>query len=178
MNEKLVDAQDIFLGKINHLCNKFGLNNVMAQLYAVLYFNNKPMSLDEMAERLKISKGSVSVNIRGLERYGVVHRTWVKGTRKDYYEAEPDIYKVITDRIKSMTNSRLSELGDMINESCRAINSVEVHDKETTESVRVFKQKLDQLKSLHDKASSLFELMNSTVLNSMFKGSPVEAKKA
>ena len=55
------DAQDDILGKINQVCGKFGLNNIMAQLYAVLYLNNKQLSLSELAARLKISKGSASI---------------------------------------------------------------------------------------------------------------------
>src|SRR3989338_5100918 len=105
MNDKLLKAQDLFLDKINNICNKFGLNNIMAQLYVMLYFNNNPLSLDDMVERLKISKGSASVNIRALERYGAVRQVWVKGSRKDYYEAEPDISKIIFDRTKSMVKN-------------------------------------------------------------------------
>jgi len=84
MNEDLVKAQDVFLQKINKICRDFGLNNIMAQLYAILYFSKEPLSLNDMLERLKISKGSVSINIRALERYGAVRRIWVKGSRKDY----------------------------------------------------------------------------------------------
>ena len=77
MNEELLKAQDIILAKVDYICSKVGLNNVMAELYFILYFSHKPLSLDEMAERLNISKGSVSVNIRALERYGAVKRMWI-----------------------------------------------------------------------------------------------------
>ncbi|MDD5438832.1 MAG: hypothetical protein PHS37_01435 [Candidatus Omnitrophica bacterium] len=169
MTEKLESAQDVFLGKINRICNKFGLNNVMAQLYAVLYLSNKPLSLTDMVERLKISKGSVSVNIRALERYNAVRRVWIKGSRRDYYEAEQDIYKVIFDRIKSMAGSRLSEFEDMINSSCRAVDTVVPADSEDEESIKVFKRRLDTLKNLHHKAQSLFELFDASALTMLKK---------
>src|SRR3989338_5217258 len=98
-HENLIKVQDIFLNRINHICKKLGLNNVMAQLYAILYLNNEPLSLDDMVERLKISKGSASVNIRALESYGAVRRVWMRGSRRDYYEADTDIVRVVTDRI-------------------------------------------------------------------------------
>lgn len=167
MNEKLEKAQDIFLDKINQMCNKFGLNNIMAQLYAILYLSNKPLSLDDMLERLKISKGSVSTNIRALERYGVVRRVWIKGSRRDYYEAEYDIKKVILDRIKSMAESRLSEVDDMISASYNALNSINASDNETEEAIKAFGQKLEALKDLQDKAKSLFSIFNSELLNNI-----------
>ena len=158
MNNELLEAQDIVLAKISTICNKFGLNNIMAQLYAVLYFSGKPVSLDDMVDRLKISKGSASINIRALERYGAVRRVWIKGSRRDYYEAEADIYKVVTDRIKSMTKSRLSEVGDMIDASTIAFNSVsaKVGDEE---EVIVLKERLNKLRELYTKARNLFYLI-------------------
>ena len=164
MTDKLARAQDVFLEKINRMCGRFGLNNIMAQLYAMLYLSGKPMSLNDMVERLKISKGSASVNIRALERYGVVRHVWVKGSRRDYYEAETDIYKVIMDRAKSMAQGRLSELEDMISSSYQALNSFEPSGEEDRKAIKVFKERLGDLKSLHQRARSLFNLFNSGFL--------------
>lgn len=66
--------QDVVLEKLSQLCGKFSLNNITVQRYTILYLSSKALSLDEMAERLKASEGSVSINIRALERYGAVRR--------------------------------------------------------------------------------------------------------
>jgi len=168
MNGNLVKAQDIFLSRVNHICTKFGLNNVMAQLYAILYLSHKPLSLDDMVERLKISKGSVSVNIRALERYGAARKIWVKGSsRKDYYEAETDTYKVIMDRVKLIVQIRLNEADDMVKSSSHALNSVNSTSTEEKEAIRVFKERLDKLRKLQNKAQTFFNLFDSGFLNSI-----------
>lgn len=167
MNEKLMQAQDIFLSRMNQICSKFGLNNIMAQLYAILYLNPRPISLDDMVERLKISKGSASVNIRALERYGAVRKVWVKGSRKDYYEAELDISKVICERITSLIQGRLLEVADMLKFSYEAVIKAGCAEKEESESIENFQQKLDELKRLHNKAQSLFNFLNSEILNNV-----------
>jgi len=166
MNGKLEKAQDVFLDRVNQICNKFGLNNIMAQLYAILYLSNKPLSLNDMVERLNISKGSVSVNVRALERYGIVRRVWVKGSRRDYYEAETDISKVIIDRAKSMIQGRLSELEEMVNASYQALNLVDALDKDEEKKLKVFKERLDRLRSLHNRAQSLLNFFSSESFNS------------
>lgn len=165
MDEKLIKAQDIVLDRINQICSKFGLNNIMAQLYAILHLSNKPLSLDDMLQRLKISKGSVSVNIRALERYGAVRKAWIKGSRKDYYEAEADIAKVIMARVMSMAQNRLSEVDEMVNSAYRSLNSVNSSSKEEEEALKLFKERLDKLIALHSKAQLLFNLFNSGFLN-------------
>lgn len=167
MDEKLIYAQDVFLSKINQICHKFGLNNIMAQLYAILYLSNRPMSLDEMVARLKISKGSVSVNMRALERYGAARKIWVKGSRKDYYEAEMNINKVIIDRVKSMMQGRLNELDDMVTSSSLILDSFNSTDDNGNKDMEIFRQRLNELKELHQQARYLFQMLNSDILNNL-----------
>jgi len=168
MSEALIAAQDVLLSRINQMCGRFGLNSIMAQLYAILYLSDKSLSLDNMVERLKISKGSASINIRALERYGVVRRVWVKGSRKDYYEAETDSAKVILDRINAMAKGRLSEVDNMITSSSAALDAVSLTSEEDAKAVKVFKERLEKLRDLYSQAKSLFELFNM----SMSKGAP------
>lgn len=164
MQDNIKKAQDIFLEKLSRLCEKFGINNITAQLYVILYFSNKPLSLDDMVEELQISKGSASVNIRVLERYGAVRRVWIKGSRKDYYEAEPDISKVITERMQSMVNGRLTEIEDMLDSSRKSLNSIDIKDQNEQEYSVFFKEKLEKIIILYEQAKAMFELFNSTVL--------------
>ena len=177
MNENLEKAQDVFLEKINQICREFGLNNVMARLYAILYLSGKPLSLNDMVERLRISKGSVSVNIRALERYGVARRVWVKGTRKDYYEAEADISKVILDRIKAMASKRLLEVGNMLTSTEHVLKSITASDVSENDSLATFRERVGELRSLHGRAESLFSLLNSGLANGLLGGGHTGERK-
>ncbi|MEA1963668.1 MAG: hypothetical protein U9O41_00835, partial [Candidatus Aerophobetes bacterium] len=72
-----------FTEGIGRLTATVGVSRVIGQLYAVLFLSDKPLCLNDMVERLKISKGGASLNIRELEKLGVVKKVWVKGDRKD-----------------------------------------------------------------------------------------------
>ncbi|HEX5036444.1 MAG TPA: ArsR family transcriptional regulator [bacterium] len=106
-NENLASARDGFIesaGKIS--ANMLGMvSKVGGQIYALLFLARSPMSLDEIADVLKLSKGNISVNIRMLEGYGLARKVWVKGTRKDYYEVARDyprkFLKDFFDRVRS-----------------------------------------------------------------------------
>lgn len=69
------------------------------QLYAILFLSDELLCLNDIAETLGISKGNASVNIQELEKLGVVRKIWVKGSRKDFYEAELDLEKLIKNGI-------------------------------------------------------------------------------
>ena len=168
MPNDIAKAQDLFLDRISHMCDKLGLNNIMAQVYSILYLSAKPMSLDDMVERLKISKGSASINIRALERYGVVRQIWIKGSRKDYYEAEPDIAKVIIGRIQSMVSGRLSEVDETIRSAMGALDGMKPENAEEAESIRIFKDRVEKVSALYGQAKSLFELFDTALLSKDF----------
>lgn len=170
MDSDLIKAQDIFVEKVNQVCGKFGLNNVMAQLYAILYINARPMSLNEMVERLNVSKGSVSVNIRALERYGAVRRMWVKGSRKDYYEAESDISKVIIERVKSMASRTLSEIEEMLDAASPSLNSIAGCSASEKESIGIFKARIEKLRAFYNDAKTMLELFKTAFANSVLAG--------
>ena len=86
MENSLEKAHGRFINYICSVCDDFGLNRFVAQLYGVLYMSDRPLSLDELTETLEASKGNVSINIRELEKWGAVRKIWVKGSRKDYYD--------------------------------------------------------------------------------------------
>ncbi|MFH1026858.1 MAG: MarR family transcriptional regulator, partial [Pseudomonadota bacterium] len=73
----------------------FGLNRLFGQIYILLYLSDEACSLDLLAEQLGVSKASVSIACRQLETWGAVHRSWVKGDRRDYYVAETNFNNIL-----------------------------------------------------------------------------------
>src|SRR5215475_3193411 len=43
-----------------------------------------------------MSAGAVSVSLAELSKWGVVKKTWVPGDRRDYYEPETSIWKMVS----------------------------------------------------------------------------------
>lgn len=154
MNNKLEIAQDKFVESIGKLAESFGLNAFTAQLYAVLYLSEKPLSMDELAERLMASKGNISLNIRQLEQWGAVKSVWVKGSRKNYYEADHNIRKVAADRIRSSVGKRIREISSMLSEFTGMVDSAEgdLSDAEK-KIVKGYRDRIKRLEELNDLAS-------------------------
>jgi DNA-binding transcriptional regulator GbsR (MarR family) len=65
------------------------------RIFALLYLESKPMSLDEIATQLQQSKSNISTTIRGLIEWHLVRRVPVPGSRKDHYEAATDFWRVM-----------------------------------------------------------------------------------
>lgn len=70
----------------------WGINRSVARVHALLMATEEPLSLDEIAERLRISKGNASMSLRELRTFGVIRQHEVPGDRRDFYVTEPDVW--------------------------------------------------------------------------------------
>jgi DNA-binding transcriptional regulator GbsR (MarR family) len=70
------------------------LSQLQGRIFALLYLQDRPVSLDEIAEGLQQSKSNISTNIRGLVDWHLVRRVAVPNSRKDHYEAVSDLWRV------------------------------------------------------------------------------------
>ena len=94
IEQALEQAKHNLIQGVGRISSFWGLNKAMGELYALLYLTPRPMSLDEMAEAIGLSKASVSIHMRALERIGMVRKVWAVGDRRDYYEAEVDFWEI------------------------------------------------------------------------------------
>jgi DNA-binding transcriptional regulator GbsR (MarR family) len=80
----------------------WGINSTMGELFALLYLSGREWSADELREHLRVSRGNVSMNLRELIGWGVVHKAHRHGDRRDYFRAETDVWtlfrRIITER--------------------------------------------------------------------------------
>jgi DNA-binding transcriptional regulator GbsR (MarR family) len=71
------------------------VTQLQGRIFALLYLESRPMSLDEIAAELQHSKSNISTTIRGLAEWHLVRRVGVPGSRKDHYEAATDFWRVM-----------------------------------------------------------------------------------
>ena len=148
MNENLAKARDNFVDGIGYLTSTVGLNRAIGQLYAILFLSNEPLCLDDMAERLKISKGNASVNIRELEKLGVVRKVWVKGSRKDFYEAELDLEKLIKNGIVAAAKKRTDIILETIDTTENLVKKVKGMNEEEKKMAELYLKRLQSVKEV------------------------------
>jgi DNA-binding transcriptional regulator GbsR (MarR family) len=91
MDRKTIDTFVESWGTMGML---WGVNRSIARIHALLVATEGPLSLDEIASRLDISRGNTSMSLRELRNWGVIRRINVSGDRRDFYESEPDVWRM------------------------------------------------------------------------------------
>ena len=164
MSKSIELAQDQIVETVSNMCSKFGLNHFVAQLYIVLYMSKVPLSLDDLVERLKVSKGNISVNIRELERWGAVRKIWVKGSRKDFYEAKVDIKHILSDRIRSSMEKRMHEITSVLEEFNATVSQSEGDlTEEERQDIRFYKDRLKRIEEIKNLISTGLTLFSKVI---------------
>ncbi|HIE43489.1 MAG TPA: MarR family transcriptional regulator [Candidatus Omnitrophica bacterium] len=121
---------DEFVETMGHIGAGIGLSKVACQLYALLFIKGEPLSLSQMAEELKVSKGNVSVNIRALESWGAVRKVWKKGSRRDFYQCEEDIPRIVITRLREGLGKRLATIKEFIERAKSTSNGKQIQKLE------------------------------------------------
>ncbi len=91
---ELRTARDRFISQWGVISTAWGINRTMAQIHALLLTAPTPLSTDEIMAALQISRGNVNTNLRELVGWGLLRIVLRKGERKEYFEAEKDVWKI------------------------------------------------------------------------------------
>ena len=73
----------------------WGVNRSVAQIHALLYLSDAPLTAEDIAERLGMARSNVSTSLRELLGWNLIRRVHVMGDRRDYYEAEADMFEMV-----------------------------------------------------------------------------------
>ena len=124
-NENLAAVNASTVEGLGLLARFFGFSEVMGRLYGTLLMNPEPLSLDELAEYLQISKGSVSMNMRSIERWGMAKEVWMKGERRKFYTAESDMWQVIRNILSGREMREVQRALHVLGESVEKLRQAE-----------------------------------------------------
>lgn len=94
--DKLKHARDEFVAQWGALGTQWGINRTMAQIHALLMTAPQPMTTDDVMEDLEISRGNAHTNLKELVAWGLVRVVVKKGERREFFEAEKDVWQIFT----------------------------------------------------------------------------------
>jgi DNA-binding MarR family transcriptional regulator len=88
-------ARRRFVDDLSQLFGRYGLALTVGRVLGLLLLSDDPLGLDDIAERLGVSKTGASVATRDLERVGVVRRLGTPGSRRVLYEMTDDVEPIL-----------------------------------------------------------------------------------
>ncbi|SFW42091.1 GbsR/MarR family transcriptional regulator [Cellulophaga fucicola] len=147
------EAKLKFINTWGTLGSLWGINKAMAQIQALLFVSTSPLSMEEIMDELKISRGNTSMNLRQLIDWGIVTKEFKAGERKEYFSTEKNVQELT--RIIAKERSRRE-----IQPAVKTLKEVyTITDDGTAET----KELIKQTKALHDLAETADIMLNKIV---------------
>lgn len=109
-------AQDLFVLEWGRMSSSWGINRTMAQIHALLFITGTPLDVNDIMDRLQISRGNASMNLRELMDWGIVRRHRQPGDRKDVYVSESDPYQMFLRVVRERKRREIDPTADAIRE--------------------------------------------------------------
>lgn len=121
-----------------------GLPRSIGEIYGLLYISPNPLSLDDLVERLGISKGSASQGLRTLRSLGAVREASGEGLpeRRTHYEAATELKRLVGGFIREQIRPHLKSGRSKVADLQPAIDQLD--DKELREFAQERAERLDQ----------------------------------
>ncbi len=121
-----------FIEQISLQAESAGFSRISGRIIGLLVIEQKPLSFDDLASDLQISRGSVSANTQLLEARRVIRRVSRIGKRKDFFELDPDfperfLERHLTDQraLRQIAVDTRHKLPDRYKNSKEALHRVE-----------------------------------------------------
>jgi HTH-type transcriptional regulator, glycine betaine synthesis regulator len=96
------------------MARTWGINSTMGELFALLYITGTDWTADDLRHWLGVSRGNVSMNLRELLSWGVVHKVHRPGERRELFRAETDVWtlfrRILSERKRRELDPSLSLL--------------------------------------------------------------------
>src|SRR5512142_1676803 len=138
----------------------WGFRRQLGRIWAVLFLSDRPLAAPELCERLHISTGLLSMSLAELRRWGVVRPVEIPGDRKEHFEAETHVWKLVS-RVLREREKRAVE--DALRTFERALadvrSAVADADPEVKAGARFKARRLEQLADLSRAAVNVLRIL-------------------
>jgi len=116
---KLAPAVERFILQWGDMGSRWGINRSVAQIHALLYLAERPLTAEDIADTLGMARSNVSNSLKELGGWKLIRRTPVMGDRRDHYEAETDLWEMVA-RIAQGRKERELDPAAAAIRACRA----------------------------------------------------------
>jgi HTH-type transcriptional regulator, glycine betaine synthesis regulator len=132
-----------------HLFRIFNLPKSVGEIYGILFASSEPLNMDDIIQRLQMSKGAVSQGLKLLRSYGALDLVYLAGDRRDHFKVMLGMRKLATGFLKEQLVPHMEGAALRLQylEACA--------DSKLPEEMKVVAERIDALKSWQSKGKNL-----------------------
>lgn len=146
-------AKETFIQTWGKLGSEWGINRTMAQVHALLLIAPDPLSTDEIMSDLQISRGNANMNLRDLMNWNLIEKVIKPSDRKEYFEAEKDIWEIARRITRERKRREIEPLKDVLKDLKK------VKGDKKNKSLKQFTETVGNLETFVDKMDKSMDFL-------------------
>lgn len=150
---EVAEAEKLIGDAIGKLMEFWGFRKTLGRIWALLYLESEPLSAADIGSRLKLAAGTVSMSVNELLQWGAIRKVYREGERRDFYEAESDLWRLITGVLRARERRLLTETKEALGLAQAALRTMPGDDARAQLKL----QRVQLLEQLTDLATGLLD---------------------
>ena len=143
---------------VGRLMEFWGFKRPMGRMWTLLYLSPAPLGAAEIGAELKMSAGAVSMALGELVKWGAVKKSWRPGERRDFYEAETSIGKLVQRVLRERELTLVREFAEALS---RAEAELPATSPQESEELAFKRERLAHLRGLSQLGEGLLRALVS-----------------
>ena len=158
-NPALDASKALFIRRWGEMANYWGINRTMAEIHALCFVSTEPICTDDVMERLRVSRGNASMNLRSLVDWGLIHRVHIRGDRKEYFTALTDVWQLFETIVRQRRRREVEPILETL-QKCREMVTADAGGKKPkTEESKTYLKRLDDMDKFLEAVGAMVDLL-------------------
>ncbi len=159
------ESRALFIRRWGEMGASWGISRTMAEIHALLFISNVPLCADQLMAELQVSRGNASMNLRQLVAWGLIQRVHRRGDRKEYFEAETDVWQMFETIVRERRRREVQPIVETL-QRCLAM----IDEERTSQShsarkeAEVFRKRFVDILEFYNLMNSVFDLVSKAGL--------------
>lgn len=137
----------------------WGINRTMAEIYALMFVSTDPLCTDDVMEKLHISRGNASMNLRALVDWGLIERVHKLGERREYFQADTNVWHMFETIMRERRRREVEPIMATIDRCRELVAGEKAGDAAGQASLDEYRRRLGDMRNFLETMTTLFELV-------------------
>ena len=142
----LVESFVLHFGEMG---SRWGINRTVGQVYALLFLAPEPLCADDIVERLGFSRSNVSMALKELQGWRLVHLRHRPGDRRDFFDTPSDLWVIVRTLVEERKKREIDPTLTLLRETLMTAPGTE-EERHALERMRELHELIELLTGWYD----------------------------
>lgn len=153
------ESKALFVRRWGEMGGYWGITRTMAEIHALLFVSTEPLCTDDVMERLQVSRGNASMNLRTLVDWGLIDRVHERGDRKEYFICRTDVWEMFETIVRQRRRREVEPIMDTIARCRDMVRRTATGDPAPPTETRVYQRRLDEMHEFLDTVGAVVDVL-------------------